>query len=215
MKMERIRMAIKKWGPIRNASEEAILFLKQGCCFKIEKDQYELWKTKSPKSIFAYLGIFNGELKFIVVDCESDKNPDDNPDYYFIQDYLKGLNITENNLFRSAIDGNISVQEALIRNMNWTAYMESWIRNKAETTEGIFRAFVIPFSSLSAQFEEEGYAESILFLGLGSNLQADLILWKNQIAFEGEKTELTAGKNTAPVENAVYPCPPYCSPTIE
>jgi len=213
MKMEKIRMAIRKWNEIRNTPEKAISFLKQGCCFKIEKDQYDLWKSKSPKGVFAYLGIFNSELKFIVVDSESDKNPDENQEFYFIQDFMKGLNITEKNLFRSASDGNITVQEALTRNLSWTLYMESWLINRAETTEGIFRAFVIPFASLSAHFEDEGYAESILLCGLGNQNQADLILWKNR--FIGELSKMTNEvKGTSPVENLVLPCPPYCNPSI-
>ncbi len=212
MKIEKIRMAIRKWNQIRNAPEKAISFLKQGCCFKIEKEQYELWKSKSPKSVFAYLGIFNSELKFIVVDCESDKNPEGNQDYYFIQDFLKGLNITEKNLFRSASDGNITVQEALIRNMIWTVYMESWLSNKAETTDGIFRAFVIPFASLAAQFDNMSYSESILLFGLNNN-QADLIIWKNQLASDKTKA-VKADEDPSPVENLVLPCPPYCNPSI-
>lgn len=213
MSVEKIKKAIRKWSEVRNEPEEAISFLKQGSCFKIEKDQYERWKTKKPENVYAYVGIMKKELKFILVDSESDKDFDNCEDYIFVEDYLPGLNLSEENMLNKAVDGNITVLEALKRNMNWVLLMQSWIENKSKTSDGVFKAFIIPFKSLISQFEGTKLAESVVVIGLGTNNLADLILWNHSKTLTNEKMFVKNGDDPAPVDNLVYPCPPFSGPS--
>jgi hypothetical protein len=166
MSVEKIKKAIRKWSEVRNEPEEAISLLKQGSCFKIEKDQYERWKTKKPENVYAYVGIMKKELKFILVDSESDKDFDNCEDFIFVEDYLPGLNLSEENMLNKAVDGNITVLEALKRNMNWVLLMQSWIENKSKTSDGVFKAFIIPFKSLISQFEGTNLPNRLWLLAL-------------------------------------------------
>lgn len=214
MTFEKIKEALKKWTAIRNLPEKSSAYLGQGCCFKIVQSQYEAWKKRSPESVYAYLGIFDNDLKFVLMDDITDKNPEENMDAVFVIDFLNGMNITEKAMIGKAIDGNITVNEAMKRNLNWILFKESWLENKSQTTEGVFRAFVLPFASLSAQFENDSQTESVLMIGLNDKDQADLILWKNRYVNTAALKSTTADdSSTTPVENFVVPCPPYGNPS--
>jgi hypothetical protein len=214
MTLEKIRVAIKKWSEVRNSPEVAYKLLNQGTCFKIEKEQYEIWKKRAPKSIYAYASIFDSELKFVLIDSESVKDPEKNLDAIFIQDYLPGLNILEADMISKASDGNITVIEALTRNMNWVLLMQSWLENMSKTTDGVFRAFIIPFSSLEPQLEGSKNAESVLMIGLGEKKLADLILWKHSNVSGSESGEKSLVDDPYGVDNFVLPCPPFNDPDL-
>jgi hypothetical protein len=204
MNLDEIRQAIKEWSNVRTSPETVLTYFKQGCCFKVEKSEYEQWKKNSPENLHVYMGIFKSVLKFILIDSVSDKDPDAHQDSIFVRNYLSGLNITEEGFIQKATDGNIKVIDALTKIMQWTVFVDSWVYNKVSTTYGIFQAFTLPFSDLIAQLEDSTNTESVVFFGLGNNNQADLILWG--LDNSEEKQESLAD---APVENIAYPCPPF------
>ena len=211
MEIGEIRRAIGEWSKARTSANDVLAYLKQGTCFKIEKSNYDLWKTKSPKDLHVYLGVFDGQLQFILIDSESDKDPDANIDSIVVQDYYPGLNVLDGGIVDHAKDGSVKVVDALKRVMKWTVFMESWVRNSVESSAGIFQAFVLPFSDLTSQFENAGCYETMAILGLqGKN--ADLMLWG--LPSNGESKQLlTADASTSdggyPVEDIATPCPPF------
>jgi hypothetical protein len=211
MGIEEIKKAIGEWSNARTSAEDVLTYLKQGNCFKIERANYDLWKAKSPKNLHVYLGVFDGQLQFVLIDSESDKNPVANVGSIIVQDYYPGLDLMNAGIVDHAVDGSVKVVDALKRVMKWSVFMESWVRNNVETSAGIFQAFVIPFSDLTSQFETAGCSEVMVIFGLhGKN--ADLMLWA--LPSNGESKQLLAAVASTsdggyPVEDMATPCPPF------
>src|SRR5665647_2244486 len=162
MNLVEIKKAIKEWSNVRTSPEKVLTYFKQGCCFKIKKSQFEQWNKNSPENLHAYLGIFEGKLKFVLIDSESDKNPVAHMDSIFVQDYLKGLSKTEERFIDKASDGDLTVSDALKKMMQWNVFIDTWVNNMAHTIPGIFKAFVVPFRDLKSQFGETSNPESCL-----------------------------------------------------
>lgn len=209
MKIEKVKEAVKKWSEIRTSAKDVISYLKQGCCFKIEKSQYEMWKKKSPESLHAYMGIFDTKLCIILIDSESDKDAAANEDCIFVQYYLPGLDVKEEGFIDNAVKGSVKVKEALKRSVQWTVFMESWVVNNVSATYGIFQAFDIPFGDIKKLFKISGVEDSIALFGLRSdNNQADLTFWGLKDYATEMKSGITVG---AGVEDLVTPVPPMGS----
>lgn len=210
MKIEKVKEAVQKWSEIRTSAKDVISYFNQGCCFKIEKSQYEVWKKKSPESLHAYMGIFETKLCIILIDSESDKDAAANEDCIFVQYYLPGLDIKEEGFIDNAVKGGIKVKEALKRGMQWTIFMESWVVNNVGATYGIFQAFDIPFDDITKLFKTHGVTDSVALFGLRSDSQADLSFW----GLKDYSDELTSGLVVgAGVEDLVTPVPPMGSGT--
>ena len=212
MKIEEIKKAIGEWSIARTSADDVLGYLKQGSCFKIEKSNYDLWKTKSPENLHVYLAVFDGQLQFVLIDSESDKNPEANIDSIVVQDYYPGLNVLDGGIIDHAKDGSVKVVEALKRVMRWTVFMESWVRNSVESSAGVFQAFVLPFSDLTSQFETAGCYETMAIFGLNGK-NADLMLWGMPTTIEssGLRTAAvpTGEDKGTPVEDISTPCPPF------
>ncbi|WP_320054581.1 hypothetical protein [uncultured Acetobacteroides sp.] len=213
MEIGEIRKAIGEWSKARTSSDDVLTYLKQGTCFKIEKSNYNLWKTKSPKELHVYLGVFNGQLQFVLIDSESDKDPAVNIGSIVVQDYYPGLNVQDAGLIDHATDGSIKVVDALKRVMKWTMFMESWVKDCVKSDAGVFQAFVIPFSDLSSQFEAAGSHETLVVFGLNGK-NADLMLWgmPSNAGGSGVRAMASAiddGDVGYPVEDLSTPCPPF------
>jgi hypothetical protein len=213
MGIEKIEKAIGEWAKARTSATEVLGYLKQGTCFKIERSNYDLWKAKSPKDLHVYLGVFDGQLQFILIDSESDKDPAANIGSIVVQDYYPGLNVQDAGLIDHATDGSIKVVDALKRVMKWSMFMESWVKGCVKSAAGIFQAFIIPFSDLSSQFEAVGCHETLVVFGLNGR-NADLMLWgmPSNAGGGGLRTMASAagyGDVNYPVEDLSTPCPPF------
>ena len=205
MKIEKVKEAVQKWSEIRTSAKDVISYFKQGCCFKIEKSQYEMWKKKSPESLHAYMGIFESKLCIILIDSESDKDATLNEDYIFVQYYLPGLDIKEEGFIDNAVKGSVKVKEALKRGVQWTIFMESRVVNNVDATYGIFQAFDIPFGDIKKLFKTPGVTDSVALFGLCSDCKADLSFW----GLKDYANELKSGQIVnAGVEDLVTPVPP-------
>jgi hypothetical protein len=215
MKLDEIKKALQKWKDVRTSPDKAASFLKQGTCFKIKKEQYEKWKEHSPTGLFAYVGIFDHDTKFVLVDNVSNKDFDANKDFIFVQDYLSGISLEEGTFIDRATDGNITVLDALKKALRWTLCLDDWAHYKVKTTYGIFEAQVIPFSDLAKQFEGAVNPESIAIFGIRSDKEADLSIWMLGVTSSGSATTETtllaaaAANSAGPVQDLSYPCPPY------
>lgn len=218
MELQEIKNAVGEWSKVRNSAHEVIRYLKQGNCFKIERANYELWKDKAPESLHAYLAIFDGDLKFVLVDSESDKNPAANTSFYVIQDYYPSLSSSAAEFVERAVDGtSISVIEGLKRVTKWMVSMETWVKVNVSAPNGIFQAFDIPFADLVSIFDAASCKEAVVMFGLQGK-KADLVLWgvradepaasMLRTASVDSMTEMD-GADGEPVENLACPVPPF------
>jgi len=209
MNFEEIKKAIKEWSKVRSSPEKVLAYFKQGSCFKIERSQFEKWNSKLPETLHVHMGIFNRRLKIILVDSVSDKDPAAHQDSFFVQDYLDGLTKAEEGFIDVAVDGGLTVVDALKAVMQWNVFVNSWVNETVHTTDGIFQAFYVPFNDLKSQFDNPAHLESVVFFGLRDNFKADLILFGLN-ASGGSKTLLKAAKPLGiPVENLATPVPPF------
>jgi hypothetical protein len=211
MNYEEIKKAIKDWSKVRSSPKKVIAYFKQGSCFKIERSQYEKWNANLPETLHVHMGIFDDRLKFILVDSVSDKDPSAHQDAFFVQDYLDGLAKAEAGFIDIAVDGGLSVVDALKTVMQWNVFVNSWVNETVHTTDGIFQAFYVPFADLKSQFDNSSHLQSVVFFGLHNNYKADLILFglnANNGAQISAKMGCGAG---IPVENAANPVPPFGS----
>ncbi|MCX6236953.1 MAG: hypothetical protein NTY07_05230 [Bacteroidia bacterium] len=209
MNLEEIKQAIKEWGNARTSPKTVLSYLKQGCCFKIERAQFEQWNRNSPEKLHAYLGIFGNKLNIVLIDSVSDKNPAAHLDSIFIQDYLKGLSKEEEGYMANATDGGITIADAQKKMTKWKASADLWVEDKAKTSAGIFKAFLIPFSDLKSQFEGTSNPASAVFLGLNISNEADMILWGLKPIVNQANAALKFGEDGTPVEDLTLPIPPY------
>lgn len=216
MELNEVKQAIQKWDSVRNSAEQALSYLNQGACVIINRQQFEVWNQNAPSELHAYIGIFGEELKFIFVDSESSKDIAANADRIFVQPYLPSLDILDGNFIDNAVNGSITVMDALKRIMRWNTTVDAWVSSQVNTEAGLFKAFIIPFSNLVSHFAEAGVEESMFVFGLNGDA-ADLMLWGVTMApktkhMEG-RMQTTAFADTritdgVPVEDFVCPVPP-------
>lgn len=207
MKIEEIKKSIKAWSNVRNSPDKVLTYFKQGSCFKITKAQFDQWNKNSPEKLHVYPAIVGDKLKFVLIDSESDKDAANHMDALFVQDFLDGLDIAEEGFIDNAIDGNLTITDALKKMAHWTMFVDSWVAKTAPTENGIFQALLVPFSDLKSHFDGTSNPESVVFFGL-ENGKADLLLW-------GLKPKQPAGLKMAaaeagiPVSDTITSVPPY------
>lgn len=222
MELNEVKQAIQKWDSVRNSAEQALSYLNQGACVIINRQQFEVWNQNAPSELYAYMGIFGEELKFIFVDSESSKDIAANTDRIFAQPYLPSLDILDGNFIDNAVNGSITVMDALKRIMRWNTTMDAWVSNQVNTEAGLFKAFIIPFSNLVSHFAEAGVEESMFVFGLNGDA-ADLMLWGVTMAPKAKHMEgrmqttafaAAQSRDGVPVEDITTPCPPCNEPGL-
>ena len=207
MKIEDVKKSIKAWSSVRNSPDKVLTYFKQGSCFKITKAQFDQWNKNSPANLCVYPAIVGTQLKFVLIDSESDKDTANHMDALFVQDFLVGLDIAAEGFIDNAIDGNLTITDALKKMAHWTMFVDSWVANSPHTENGIFQALLVPFSDLKSHFEGTSNPESAVFFGL-ENSQADLLLWGLKAKQPAGSMMLTAGAGIA-VADMTVTIPPY------
>ena len=207
MKIEDVKKSIKAWSSVRNSPDKVLTYFKQGSCFKITKAQFDQWNKNSPEKLHVYPAIVGDKLKFVLIDSESDKDAANHMDALFEQEFLKGLDIAQEGFIDNAIDGNLTVTDALKKMAHWTMFVDSWVANSAHTENGISQAILVPFSDLKSHFEGTSNPESAVFFGL-ENGQADLLLWGLKAKQPAGSMMLTAEAGIAVADMTVN-VPPY------
>jgi hypothetical protein len=197
-----IEGAIATWTRVRTDAAETISYLDQGNCFLITKKMYEQWRTKLPIFIHAYPSIYDGVMRFTLVDNLTDSQDVINFDYVHVVDYTCGAPIAKPS---NSIPGetDITVLEGLERVFRWQMNKNSWVVSQVQTTDGIFQAFHIPFTDLMSLFESTDPTKSVdqiyVVIGLKANNVADLILWSNVNTFA----------DPVQVKDVALPVPPF------
>lgn len=197
-----IETAINNWTINRPDSTAIISFLNQGSCFEIQRNDTMKWKLKNPEFIHAYPAIFDGVLKFVLVDDVTDSDPNIDYDYVFTKDYTYGAPPT--NVVDVPGSSNISIEDALQRVFRWSMTKDNWVINNCRSTNGVFQAFHIPASDLYKLFEDTTgdcvYVVIGLILDPVTRIEIpDMILWN----------ELTIFVDPAMVQDVALPVPPF------
>lgn len=217
MELTEVKQAIQKWESIKNSADQVTAYLKSGSYVILNRQQFEVWNTLNPTELHVYMGIFEEEFKFILIDNESSKDIVSNLDHLFVQPYLAGIEPTDSGFIDNAVDGGITVLEALKRITLWNRNLDAWVKQQVSSEPGIFSAFVVPFSNLKSHFAQAGAEESMLVFGLNQNA-ADLMLWglntgvkasQDQATFTATAASTFEDNSSLPVEDFSCPVPPY------
>jgi hypothetical protein len=213
-----ITKAIETWNADRQNATTAKQLLKQGTFFSISRKSYDKWNEnqRKPEYVYAYLGDFEGELKFVLIDSESAKKPLDKTTlpFTFVEDLRRDYNVNKLDFVSSSTRGNVDVDDALKSTLRWSIMLDSYIdattSDLQNTNNGLVKVFIVPYSSLDNSFANSEVDELIAVLSLTPNdnpevsdlnYLADLILWA---------TSASKGDGDLKVQDLVKPCPPFC-----
>jgi hypothetical protein len=206
--------AIQIWNEVRNNPVAIINYFNQGSYFQIIKEDYLVWKANSPEFIHAYLGLVqnpaqqNFSLTLFSVDSVIDKKPVES-NWTDFETNLKQnpykTNLIENaTIGRVLPDAEIPLMEGLMRTVQWSLHKDKWMSQQ----EDLVQVFEIPFTDLSALFDEKEADYIILCPSLkeqetSNTFKVDLILWGYNI--EGVTWN-------SPMD-LIRPRPPFKSPS--
>lgn len=180
--------AINAWTDIIANPTQLLLNLNQGYSFVITREQYDTWKQITGVSnIHAYPAIFNGVMKFVVVDNITDANENIDFDNVFTNNYTYGkTDTTLANIYGPP--NNISIQDALERVFRWLMNKTGWVHHAMTVRNGMFQAFTVPFADLISLFNATEGDEIYVLIGMKLNGDADLILWSDTVSFLDPKS---------------------------
>ncbi|MCS3528679.1 hypothetical protein [Chryseobacterium sp. JUb7] len=153
MLIDTIYQSIKNWKTLsdsyKNGNEksgkEIMRYLNQGSHFSVEGKNIAEWKknleNESEKTIHAYLGIDEDQLKFFLIDAKSDADAD------FSTVIIKQFNRSspENPLMPSSeliSNPPITSEAAVYRNFRFNMYGSAWLETQKSEP---FRLISIPF----------------------------------------------------------------------
>lgn len=135
--LQKIIESIKEWNLlIKYEKTDLILsLLEQGDYFN-----YEIQDIENSKNIHIYPGITEEKLHFYCIPCEFDSEKYKDT----IANYIKQCNV-----YKSIQNSNeITEEEALKRIQNWKTYLKEWLPKQSHTTNGIFKAYIVPTEDL-------------------------------------------------------------------
>jgi len=239
-KKTRIIKMVNKWNKVRWNHKKALTLFSSGAYFAITPEDVRMWANApvKPQNIHCYIGIENKKMYFILIDSETDKKPlteleGFELDKIVIRKFNNTLDIFTPNFIDKATDGNVTVNEALSRNLRWQLMKGSWIKEQIESVRdmqvGIVRVFSSPFSDLENIVRTNSNGDILAIMGLkpqdtpkisGKNniydekspYQLDLCFWgvntKNRIA-NLRSAAFTVMEASSPVEDLTVICPPY------
>lgn len=165
--LQKIIDAIKTWNNLISKREIDPIqkALEQGDCFF-----YRIKDIDNSNSVHAYPGIEDGKLIFFAIpsefDCEKYKDQ--------IEQYVETCHIIKN----GQNSNQITDEEAKKRINNWLENYLEWISNQSKTSEGIFRAFVIPTDDDLLSTERVAVYLALKNIDSSIKYSADLIIEK-------------------------------------
>lgn len=192
-----IAAAISKWTANRSYADKLLSLLNQGYSFEITREEYTRWAGLNPKSVHVYPAVFDGILKFVLVDSITDANPAINYSYVFTKNYTYGA--IEGVKVDFPGESNISILNGLERVFRWLMNKPAAVHEMVKSENGIFQAFCVPFADLQNLFSTTSGDKVYVLFGLKDDGTPDLILWN----------EIENFVDPAMVEDTVVPVPPF------
>jgi len=222
MTTENIFEAIRKWKNLIDSYKnginingaEILIFLKQGTHFSVSGEEIEQWKrnlgTEELKSIHAYVGIHEEQLKFFLIDSKSDKDADFSN--IIIKEFLSKFpeEKMESSNDQEMIPPPITSESAINRNFRWNMFGTAWIQ--AQQTENIFQLISIPFSDYD-KMGITGGQTCISFFGLTDDLEKKDPDFPYHIEIITVKS-LAINHMSETAENYSTPRPPFTVDTL-
>lgn len=226
-----------KWNETRWNHKEALTLLSSGAYFPISPEDIKMWTNApiAPKMIHSYIGVENQKLYFILIDSDTDRKPINQMENFeidkiVIREFSNTLDIFTPNFIVKETDGNVTVHDALSRNLCWQLMKASWVKDQIESVRdmqvGIARVFSSPFSDLENIQEATPGANIIAVMGLKSRditdsetngeiynekspYQLDLCFWGLNEQNELSNLRVNSALEEAPVEDLTRICPPF------
>lgn len=188
--LKTVKAAIKEWSVRRSRADQVITYLNQGNCFEVTRAEYTKWKTRNvtpPTHIHAYMGIFSGKLKFVLIDSISDAETTLDPAYIVVKDYTYGVVVkgNANDTLGNVGDetDEITVFEGLERMFRWSMGKNAWVATQVPKPDGVFQAFQIPFNDFEFLFEDKEKKTVYGLFGMLSDFTPDIIIWNETTKF--------------------------------
>jgi hypothetical protein len=220
-----LRESLNKWNEYRWSEDKAYKLLNSGTFFIISYEQMERWNEKNPEFLHCYFSVVNDKMRFVLIDNETDKIPfslitEEQFQYIYIVDFRADMMLGKHDFLEDATSsGELTLNEALSRNLRWELVKERWVEEKIDSTDGspvgIGRVFKAPFGDISSVTKEE---EVVAIMGLKhvennqveNNYELDLTFWKREIKPENIiNITLLSGGSGLPVEDLTAVSPPY------
>lgn len=236
-KKTRIIGMVNKWNEVRWNHKKALRLLSSGAYFSITPEDVRMWANTpvKPKNIHSYIGVENKKLYFILIDSETDKKPLNDLegfelDKIVIREFSNTLDIFTQNFIAKAIDGSVTVTEALSRSLYWQLMKGSWIQDQIDSVRdmqmGIVRVFSSPFTDLENILNTNQGADILAIMGLKAQKdqtkitnseiydeksphQLDLCFWGLNNKKQSANLRLATNEMSSPVEDLTAICPPY------
>lgn len=135
--LQKIVESIKEWNLlIKHGKTDLILsLLEQGDYFI-----YEIRNVEKSKNIHVYPGVTEEKLYFYCIPCEFDSEEYKDT----IVTYIEQCHV-----YKSVQNSNeITEEDALKRIQNWRTHLKEWLPKQSHTTDGIFKAYIVPTEDL-------------------------------------------------------------------
>lgn len=188
--LKAVEAAVKEWSVKRKRPDQVVTYFNQGNCFEVTRAEYMKWKLRGivpPTHIHAYMGIFSGKLKIILIDSISDAETTLDPAFIAVKDYTYGVTVkgNANDTLENVGDetDEITVFEGLERMFRWTMGKNAWVATQVLKPDGVFQAFQIPFNDFEFLFEEKDKKTVYGLFGLLSDMSPDVIIWNETTKF--------------------------------
>ncbi|GEM_PF-4227485 len=222
-----LRDSLNKWNEYRWSEEKAYKLLNSGTFFIITHDQMERWREKNPEFLHCYFSVENEKLRFVLIDSETDKIPfslftEEQFQYIYTVDFRSDMMLGKHDFIEDAASsGELTLNEALSRNLRWELVKKRWVEEKIDSTKGspvgIGRVFKAPFSDISGTTNNEEVVAIIGLKHVDNNqvediYELDLTFWKREIKPENiVNFTLLSGGSGLPVEDLTAISPPYAN----
>jgi len=221
-KKTRIIRMVNRWNKVRWNHRKALRSFSSGAYFTITPEDVRMWSDNEtkPEHIHCYIGVERKKMYLILIDSETDKKPLtrlDNSEFekVVIREFSNDLDVFTPDFIKDARDGNVTVKEALSRNLRWQLMKSNWINEQIESSRdmqvGIARVFASPFKDLENIVRANPNSDIIAIMGLKTNetfvnshvpveqspYQLDLCFWGVDSNKQSTDQRLLQDENTA------------------
>lgn len=190
-KVQRIENALSAWNSSRGNAATVKALLEKGTFFLMDANDEPGMTTYVNSDIFAYVGVENSEIIFILVPDSLDNKAwsemtNDELDAVKIKAFKADYQIDAVDFLNGATDGSdISVIEALKRHHRWQAMREDFLSEEVKHTDGLFELFEIPYGNVKSVLTNSDYDGLKFAFGLVPDTEnvsysgyfADLVAW--------------------------------------
>ena len=213
-KLIRIKEALSAWTQSRSDVKAVKKLLEKGSFFLMDTTDEKDLSAYVKQKLFAYVGVENGEIIFILVPDTLDEKSWDSMtpaelDAVKIKSFKADYDEVAKDFLENPVDGpDISVSEALKRHHRWQIARDAFLTTEVESPKGLFELIVMPYANIKAELSRNDVDELCCSFGLNRDTKgvsesgycADMVAWS--VMADGSV-------NTGSPYNSHYPTPPF------